>query len=93
MARYTVHVVAGECHVSLLIVHSPDRLCSSLIETIKLRAASLQSNLALPDAENLQVTLHLSTEDGPLIDPEDLLSDVLPGATEAVYAVIEVNVS
>ncbi|KAI8940672.1 hypothetical protein NX059_001942 [Plenodomus lindquistii] len=92
MARYAVTIVAGERRVSVLIVHSPDELCSALIDTVKLRVASLHHKLALPDATDLQVALHLDTEDGPLIDPEDLLSDVLPGgATETVYAVINIE--
>jgi len=87
MARYTVKVAAGERRASLLVVLSPSQLCSALHD----RIASRLPALGLTAVEAAQVTLHLNTEDGPMLDVEDLLSDVLPNAEETVYAVVHVS--
>ncbi|KAI4936692.1 hypothetical protein J4E86_011309 [Alternaria arbusti] len=84
MARYTVTVAGGERRASLLIVLSPSQLCSALRDRVKSRLP----DLGLTAAKGAQITLHLNTEDGPMLDVEDLLSDVLPNAEETVYAVV-----
>jgi hypothetical protein len=91
MARYTVNVAAGERRASLLVVLSPSQLCSALQNSVTSRLPALANKLNLTDTKAVQMTLHLNTEDGPMLDVEDLLSDVLPDPNEAVYAVIEVR--
>jgi hypothetical protein len=91
MARYTVNVAAGGRRASLLVVLSPSQLCSALHDSIKSRLPALATKLALTDTEHSHITLHLNTKDGPMLDLEDLLSDVLPDPNEAVYAVIDVS--
>ena len=87
MARYTVTVAAGERRASLLVVLSPSQLCSALRDRVKSRLP----DLGLTAAKGAHITLHLNTEDGPMLDVEDLLSDVLPNAEETVYAVVHVS--
>jgi hypothetical protein len=91
MARYTVNVAAGDRRASLLVVLSPSQLCSALLNTVKSRLPPLSSKFGITDAKNARVTLHLNTEDGPMLDLEDLLSDCLPDPKEVVYAVIDVS--
>ena len=91
MARYTVKVAAGGRTASLLIVLSPSQLCSALLDTVKNRLPTLTTKLALTNVDQLHITLHLDAEDGPMLDLEDLLSDVLPDPKETVYAVINVS--
>ena len=87
MARYTVTVAAGERRASLLVVLSPSQLYSTLHDRVTSRLPAL----GLIAAEGAQIMLHLNTEDGPMLDVEDLLSDVLPNAEETVYAVVHVS--
>ncbi|KAI4653099.1 hypothetical protein J4E85_010971 [Alternaria conjuncta] len=83
MARYTVKVVAGSRTVSLLVVLSPSQSCSALLDKVRSR---------LPDfsvpAHGTQIILRLDTQFGPVLDLDDLLSDVLPNTDETVYAVV-----
>ena len=92
MARYIVKVASGGQTANLLVVLSPNQLCSALLSAIRTRLPTVASKLGLAATNNHHITLHLDTEDGPLIDTEDILSTVLPGAKETVYAVIEVSV-
>jgi hypothetical protein len=91
MARYVVIVTAGDRTASLLVILSPSQLCSALVDAVKARLASITSKLNLPISDNLTITLHLENTDGPILDPEDLLSDVLPDVNEVCCAVIEVS--
>jgi len=91
MARYTVTVAAGGCRASLLVVLSLSQLSSALLDSVTSRLPSLATKLGLSDAKGAQIALHLNAEDGPMLNVEDLLSDVLPNAEETVYAVIDVS--
>jgi hypothetical protein len=91
MARYVVKVTADDRATSLLVVLSPSQLCLALVDAVKARLASIASKLNLSISDNLTITLHLENVDGPILDPEDLLSDVLPNVNEVCYAVIEVS--
>jgi hypothetical protein len=91
MARYVVIVTAGDRTASLLVILSPSQLCSALVDAVKARLAPIASKLNLSISDNSTITLHLGNSDGPILDPEDLLSDVLPDANEVCYAVIEVS--
>jgi hypothetical protein len=91
MARYVVKVTASDLTASLLVILSPSQLCSALVDAVKARLASIASKLNLSISDNLTITLHLENADGPILDPEDLLSDVLPDANEICHAVIEVS--
>ncbi|KAF2996796.1 hypothetical protein E8E13_000636 [Curvularia kusanoi] len=91
MPRYRVRVVLGGQTASLLVVLSEDQLCSALRDTVRRRLPTIASKLGLT-ADNevdVQITLHLDTVDGPVVDTEDLLSDALPDYKETVFAVIE----
>ena len=92
MARYTIKVASGGQTASLLVVLSPDQLCSALVDAIRKRLPTIASKLNLATTNNLHINLHLDKEDGPMLDAEDLLSNVLPGADETVFAVIEVSI-
>ncbi|KAL1608137.1 hypothetical protein SLS60_003076 [Paraconiothyrium brasiliense] len=85
MARYTVAVVLPNGQSTrLLIVLSPEHLCSALIDKIKSRISGLN-----PAVSHGTFTLRLNAADGPILDPEDLLRDALPDAIDVVFAVIE----
>ncbi|KAJ4353723.1 uncharacterized protein N0V89_005453 [Didymosphaeria variabile] len=85
MARYTVTVVQPSGRLTrLLIVLSPEQLCSDLVDKIESRISSLN-----PAASYGTFTLRLNTADGPILDPEDLLLDALPDAIDVVFAVID----
>lgn len=86
-----VNVAAGSRRASLLVVLSPFQPCSTLAESVRSRLPTLTNKLGPIDASDLQITLHLNTEDGPMFDLENLLSDVLPDPKDTVYAVIEVS--
>lgn len=92
MARYIVKVASGGRTASLLVVLPSDQPCSALLSAIQTRLPAVASKLGLAATNNHHITLHLETEDGPLIDTEDTLSTVLPKAKETVYAVIEVSI-
>ncbi|KAJ4303177.1 hypothetical protein N0V90_002070 [Kalmusia sp. IMI 367209] len=84
MARYTVSVALPDGRVMrLLIVLSPKQLCSALLHKIKGRLSTLSH--ADPDAD---IQLHLNSADGPVLDTEDLLGDVLSGPGDSIFAVI-----
>ncbi|KAI5374009.1 hypothetical protein J4E82_007283 [Alternaria postmessia] len=91
MARYTVNVAAGGRRASLLVVLSSSQLCSALHDSVTSRLPALATKLGLTDAKQPQITLHLERDDGPMLDLEDLLSDVLPDPKETVYAVIDIH--
>ena len=91
MARYFVKVTAGVRTVSLLIILSPEQLCSALLDVVKKRLPTVAPKLSLVNTDGVQISLHLGTEDGPILDLEDLLADVLPGSDNTVYAVINVS--
>ena len=91
MARYIVKIASNGQTASLLVVLSPSQLCSALLDTIQTRLPTVASKLGLGTTEGLHISLHLDSEDGPLIDTKNLLSDVLPNATETVFAVIAVS--
>ena len=91
MARYTVNVAAGGRRASLLVVLSPSQLCSALHDGIRSRLPTLADKLGITDTKEPRITLHLKGEDGPMLDIEDLLSDVLPNPEEIVYAIIDVS--
>jgi hypothetical protein len=91
MARYVVIVTAGDRTASLLVILSPSQLCLALVDAVKARLAPIASKLNLCISDSLTITLHLGNSDGPILDPEDLLSDVLPDANEVCYAVVEVS--
>jgi len=71
--------------LSLLVALSPSQLCAALRDKIRSRLPGLRLGLTAPDAD---VTLHLDAADGPILDTEDLLSDVLTNDKDVVYAVI-----
>lgn len=56
-----------------------------MLDKVKSRLNSLNIGIR---SSNVEVTLHLNAQDGPILDPEDLLSDALPDTGEKVYAVI-----
>jgi uncharacterized protein YegL len=86
MARYAVQVVVPDGRTfRLLIILSPGEQCSALRDKVKSRISAL--NLGLTSAD-VEINLHLDASDGPLLDTEDLLSDVLPDATDKVYAIV-----
>jgi len=91
MARYTVSVAAGGRKASLLVVLSPSQLCSALHDSIRSRLPTLADALGITDIKEPRITLHLKGEDGPMLDIEDLLSDVLPNPEEIVHAIIDVS--
>ncbi len=93
MARFIVNAIAGTRSASLLIIISPSDLCSVLLDAIKKRLPTVASRLSLTDTANLQISLHLNHMDGPILDLEDLLSDVFNGTEQTVYAVINVSPS
>ena len=92
MARYVVKVASGGQTASLLVVLSPSQLCSALMDTIRTRLPAVASKLGLATTNGLHINLHLDSEDGPMLDTKNLLSDVLPDAKVTVYAVIDVSV-
>ncbi|KAF1833256.1 hypothetical protein BDW02DRAFT_599244 [Decorospora gaudefroyi] len=90
MARYIVSVAAGGRRATLLVVLSPSQLCSALFDTVKSRLPTLANKLAIVSTRDImKITLHLNAEDGPLLDVEDLLSDVLPDPKKVVFAVVD----
>ncbi|KAF7673903.1 hypothetical protein GT037_007669 [Alternaria burnsii] len=91
MARYTVNVAARGRRASLLVVLSPSQLCSALHDRVKSRLPALATKLGLTDAKQPQITLHLERNDGPMLNLEELLSDVLPDPKETVYAVVDIH--
>ena len=91
MARYVVNITAGGRATSLLVVLSPSQPCLALVDAVKARLASVASKLDFPASDSFAITLHLDNVDVPILDPEDLISDVLPDTKEACYAVIEVS--
>ncbi|KAF9695209.1 hypothetical protein EKO04_006853 [Ascochyta lentis] len=91
MARYIVKVASGGQTASLLVVLSPSQLCSALVDMIKTRLPTVASKLRLTTTNELHIALHLDSEDGPMLDTEDLLSDVLPDAKGTVYAVVSLG--
>lgn len=91
MTRYVVKVAAGERTVSLLVVLSSSQLCSALLDAVKARLPTVASKLGLTDTDNLQITLHLNEIDGPILDFEDLLCDVIHYSDEVCFAVIQVS--
>ncbi|KAG9196252.1 hypothetical protein G6011_01373 [Alternaria panax] len=78
MARYILNVAAGGRRASLLVVLSPSQVSSVLHDSVKSRLPALATKLGLTDAKQSQIALNLNAEDGPMLDLEDLLSDVLP---------------
>jgi hypothetical protein len=93
MTRYIVEVIAGDRTASLVVVLSSSQPCSALIDAVKARLASIASKLNLSVSDNLTITLHLEEHDGPILDPGDLLHEVLPYTNEICCAVIEVNLN
>lgn len=92
MARYTIIVAAGKHTASLLIVLSQSKHCSDLLDAIIKRLPSLSVKLNLQDVDDGNITLHLGSQNGPLFDPKDLLSDVLPDSCETIYATLHVSI-
>lgn len=91
MARYIVKIAFGGRSASLLVVLSSNQLCSTLVDPIRHRLPTIATKLDLATVDDLSISLHLDTEDGPLIDTEDLLSNFLTDTKEIIYAVIEVS--
>lgn len=91
MTRYVVKVAAGERTASLLVVLSSSQLCLALLDAVKARLPTVAAKLGLSNTANLRITLHLDDADGPILDLEDLLSDVLPNEKEVCFAVIDVS--
>lgn len=83
-ARYTVKFVAGEHQGSLLVVLSPSQPCSALCDAVRKRRKDLT-------LDGVEATIHLEEAAGPELYAEDALSDVLPGAKEAVVVVFKVS--
>ena len=79
MARYPVTVALpnGQVATRLLVVLSPDQLCSAMLEKVKNRYPT-----------DLPITLHLNSADGPILDAEDSLSDTITEASDAIFAVL-----
>lgn len=72
---------------SLLVPFSPEAVISAFIDGLWKRLARHGGAIPL-SAETHNVSLHLEHEDGPAIDIEDLLSDViLDVQTEKIFAV------
>jgi len=90
MARYVVNVVSGGQTVSLLFVHSPSQLCSELLDNVRTRLPTVASKLGLTTTSSLAISLHADGADGPMVDVEYLLGDVLPDSKDPIFAVIEV---
>ncbi|KAF2789615.1 hypothetical protein K505DRAFT_341133 [Melanomma pulvis-pyrius CBS 109.77] len=87
MARYVVNVVAAGRTTSILVILSSSAIVLSLVDKIKARLPSL--NLGITSDTNLELTLHINAPDGPILDEEDLLSDILPDSTkEQLFAVV-----
>jgi hypothetical protein len=92
MPRYVVNVtVSGGRHASLLVVLPSSQTCSFLLDTVRSRLPTLARRLGLTDTTTVRITLHLTTEDGPMLDTSDLLSDVLPDSKGSIFAVIHVS--
>lgn len=79
MARYPVTVALpnGQVATRLLVVLSPDQLCSAMLEKVKNRYPT-----------DLPITLHLNSADGPILDAEDSLGDTIIEASDAIFAVL-----
>jgi hypothetical protein len=85
MARYIVRAVSPDGRtIPIVVVLSPDQLCSGLVEKIKSR---LQGSDPGCDLSGSSIALHLGSLDGPSIDSEDLLGDALE-PKDVVYTVI-----
>lgn len=67
MARFTVKFVAGERRGSLLIPLSPTEPCSSLVDAVKSRLSSFKGQPELSSVKDVDATLHLEDEDGPML--------------------------
>ncbi|KAH6622099.1 hypothetical protein C7974DRAFT_216154 [Boeremia exigua] len=88
MARRIVKVMFGGQAASLLVVLSSSQLCSALADTVRTRLPTIASKLGLATTDGLHISLHLESETGPMLDPEDLLCDVLLDTKETICAVI-----
>lgn len=87
MARYVVKVVVGGRTASVLVVLPDTALVLALVDKIKVRLPRLK--LGVTSTTDLELTLRINEADGPILDTEDLLSDVLPDSTkEQLVAVI-----
>ena len=87
MVRYVVKVVVDGRTASVLVVLPDTALVLTLVDKIKARLPGL--NLGVTSTTDLDLTLHINEADSPILDTEDLLSDVLPDSTkEQLVAVI-----
>lgn len=74
---------------SLLVPFSPEAIVSSFVDELWKRLARHDGAIPLT-AETHDVSLHLDYEDGPAIDVEDRLADVIVEAQkEKVFAVFK----
>ena len=82
MERYKVTVTIDGKETRLLIPMLPVSPVSSLATQVKLRIGRLGIG-----TNSTEFTLHLEQADGPILDADDLLSDVLPDPkNERLYA-------
>lgn len=83
MDRYTININhPGAEPVLLLIPFPPTSTIQNLVNEIRRRASRVQ--LLLPD----QVSLHLGGENGPLLDEEDAVEDVVLDPKTEVITVV-----
>lgn len=92
MASRIVIVAAGRHAASLSVTIDSSQLCAALVESVKDHLPALLSKLDLTSADSINISLHRDSTNGPALDTESLLSDVLPDVTEMVYAVINVSI-
>lgn len=82
-----VEFVSPGRRASLLIPFSPEAIISTFVDELWKRLARHDGAIPLT-AETHNVSLHLENENGPAIDSEDLLSDVIVDCQkEKIYAV------
>jgi hypothetical protein len=80
MARYVVKIVVGGRTASVLVVLPNTAPVLALVDKIKARLPGLR--LGVTSTTDIELTLHINEADGPILDTEDLLSDVLPDYTK-----------
>ncbi|KAL6704640.1 hypothetical protein ACN47E_008037 [Coniothyrium glycines] len=89
MVQYVVKAVVGDRTASLLVVLDPQKPCSTLLDAVRSRLPTLMPTLGSIDTVNCQIALHLDKTDGPVLDVKDLLSNILSGANDTVFAVVQ----
>ncbi|KAK4552990.1 hypothetical protein LTR86_009914 [Recurvomyces mirabilis] len=87
MKRYTVTIVSGATsgeRPTLLVPFEPSAIVTAFVDELFTRVA----RRGLPLAPNTHLaTLHIDSENGALIDIEDVLGDVVTAESEKIFAV------